>query len=167
MTEITHNGDPVNTVGALPEVGSTSPAFTLVDTDLGEKSLSDYAGKSVVLNIFPSIDTGVCATSVRKFNERAAGSDGVVVLCIAEDLPFAFARFCGAEGIDGVETLSSFRSDFGKSYGVTMQDGVLQGLLSRAVVVLNSDHEVVYTEQVPDLGQEPDYDAALAALQDS
>ena len=164
MAEITLQGDPINTSGDLPEVGSDAPDFTLVAGDLSEKSLSDYAGKSVVLNIFPSIDTEVCATSVRTFNEKAAGSDAAV-LCISADLPFATGRFCGAEGIEGVETLSTFRSpEFGEAYGMTIVDGALAGVLGRAVVVVGPDGDVKYTELVPEIAQEPDYDAALAAI---
>ena len=164
MAEITLQGDPINTSGDLPEVGSDAPDFTLVAGDLSEKSLSDYAGKSIVLNIFPSIDTEVCATSVRTFNEKAAGSDAAV-LCISADLPFATGRFCGAEGIEGVETLSTFRSpEFGEAYGMTIVDGALAGVLGRAVVVVGPDGDVKYTELVPEIAQEPDYDAALAAI---
>lgn len=164
MAEITLQGDPINTSGDLPEVGSDAPDFTLVAGDLSEKSLSDYAGKSIVLNIFPSIDTEVCATSVRTFNENAAGSDAAV-LCISADLPFATGRFCGAEGIEGVETLSTFRSpEFGEAYGMTIVDGALAGVLGRAVVVVGPDGDVKYTELVPEIAQEPDYDAALAAI---
>ena len=165
MAEITLQGNPIHTSGNLPDVGSDAPAFTLVAADMSEKSLSDYAGKTVVLNIFPSVDTPVCATSVRTFNERAAGSDATV-LCISADLPFAAGRFCGAEGIEGVETLSTFRNDgaFGQAYGMTIVDGALAGILGRAVVVVDGDGKVTYTELVPEIAQEPDYDAALAAI---
>ena len=164
MAEITLQGNPIHTSGNLPEVGADAPDFSLVAGDLSEKKGSDYTGKNVILNIFPSIDTDVCATSVRTFNEKAAGSDAVV-LCISADLPFASGRFCGAEGIEGVETLSTFRDDsFGKNYGVDIVDGALAGLMARAVVVVGPDGNVKYTELVPEIAQEPDYDAALAAI---
>lgn len=164
MTTITFKGDQVHTVGSLPAVGEKAKNFTLVANDLSDKSLSDYKGKNVILNIFPSINTGVCATSVRKFNEEAAKLDNTVVLCISKDLPFAQAQFCGAEGIENVTMLSDFRTDFGNEYGVELKDGPLRGLLSRAVVVINPEGEIVYEEQVPEIGQEPNYDAALKAL---
>ncbi len=164
MANITFRGTPVSTSGQLPAAGTTAPAFTLTGTDLADVSLADYAGRRVVLNIFPSVDTGVCATSVRTFNARAAGLDNTTVVCVSADLPFALARFCGAEGIADVVTASSFRSDFGQAYGVTMTDGPLAGLLSRAVVVIGTDGKVAYAQQVPEIAQEPDYDAALAAL---
>ncbi len=165
MAEITLKGDPIHTSGNLPEVGSSAPGFTLVAADLSEKSLGDYAGKSVVLNIFPSVDTPVCAASVRAFNEKAAGRDDTVVLCISADLPFAASRFCGAEGLEGVETLSTFRSaQFGNDYGMTIVDGALAGVLGRAIVVVNGKGQVTYTELVPEIAQEPDYDGALAAI---
>lgn len=165
MAEITLKGTRINTSGDLPAVGSDAPAFTLVANDLADASLSDYAGKSVVLNIFPSLDTPVCATSVRAFNERAAGQEGAVVLCVSADLPFAMGRFCGAEGIENVHTLSTFRSPgFGAAYGVRLVDGPLAGVLARAVVVIDREGKVAYTELVPEIVQEPDYDAALAAI---
>ena len=161
MASITLKGNAINTSGSLPEVGSAAPAFTLVKVDLSEVSLSDFAGKTVVLNIFPSIDTGVCATSVRTFNEKAA--DGAVVLNVAADLPFALKRFCGAEGIDKVDSASSFRSSFADDYGLKIIDGPLAGLCSRAIIVIDGEGKVAYTEQVPEIAQEPNYDAALAA----
>ena len=164
MSAITFKGNAVNTVGSLPAVGDTARDFTLVGTDLSDGSLSDYKGKNVILNIFPSINTGVCAESVRKFNKEAAGLDNTVVLCISKDLPFAQSQFCGAEGIDDVVMLSDFRTDFGNEYGVLMADGPLKGLLSRAVIVINSEGKVTYTEQVPEIGQEPNYEAALKAV---
>jgi len=165
MAEITLQGNPINTSGDLPEVGATAPDFNLVAGDLSEKSLADYAGKNIVLNIFPSVDTPVCAASVRAFNEKAAGRDNTVVLCISADLPFAASRFCGAEGLEGVETLSTFRSgQFGSDYGMTIVDSAFAGVLARAVVVVDSDGTVTYTELVPEIAQEPDYDSALAAL---
>jgi thiol peroxidase len=162
----THLGTtPVQTSGSLPLVGSTAPDFTLVNTDLKDVSLKDYAGKKLVLNIFPSIDTGVCATSVREFNKRAASLSDTVVLCISRDLPFAMKRFCGAEGISSVVTVSDFRNKgFAKSYGVEMMDGALAGLHARAVVVVDKQGKVSYTELVPAIGQEPNYEAALKAL---
>jgi thioredoxin-dependent peroxiredoxin len=164
MAEITFRGNPIHTVGELPTVGSPAPAFTLTGGTLADVTLGDFAGKSLVINIFPSIDTGVCAASVRAFNEKAGGRDDVTVLNVSADLPFAQARFCGAEGIEGVTNGSTFRSDFGSVYGVTMAEGPLAGLMSRAVVVVDGDGVVSYVEQVPEIGQEPDYDSALAAL---
>lgn len=165
MAEITLKGNSIHTSGDLPSVGSDAPGFTLVANDLSEVALADFAGQSVVLNIFPSVDTPVCATAVRRFNELVASREGTVVLCISADLPFAQARFCGADGIENVQTLSSFRNpDFGTAYGVYLVDGPLAGVLARAVVVVNGDGKVAYTELVPEIAQEPDYDAALAAL---
>ncbi|MEZ6094636.1 MAG: thiol peroxidase [Pirellulaceae bacterium] len=164
MTEILFKGNPIHTNGSLPAAGTKAPDFKLVAADLSEKTLADYSGKVLVLNIFPSIDTGVCAASVRQFNERAASNSGVEVLNISLDLPFAQKRFCGAEGLEGVHTLSGFRCDsFGKNYGVTMTDGPLAGLYSRAVVVVDGNGQVVYVEQVPEITQEPNYDSALTA----
>lgn len=164
MAQITFKDSPVKTVGELPAKETAAPDFSLVKNDLSEITLADCKGKKVVLNIFPSIDTGVCAASVRVFNSQAARLENTVVLCVSMDLPFAHARFCGAEGIDNVENASAFRSDFGEVYGVTIADGPLAGLLSRAVVVIDENGKVIYTEQVPEIAQEPDYDAALAAL---
>ena len=164
MAEITLRGNPIHTVGELPSVGSPAPEFTLTGTDLGNVSSSDFAGQSVVLNIFPSIDTPTCANSVRTFNQRASENEGVTVLCLSNDLPFAQSRFCGAEGIENVKTGSAFRSSFGDDYGITLIDGPLAGLLGRAVVVVGADGNVAYTELVGEVGNEPDYDAALAAL---
>ena len=164
MAEITLRGNPIHTVGELPSVGSPAPEFTLTGTDLGNVSSSDFAGQSVVLNIFPSIDTPTCANSVRTFNQRASENEGVTVLCVSNDLPFAQSRFCGAEGIENVKTGSAFRSSFGDDYGITLIDGPLAGLLGRAVVVVGADGNVAYTELVGEVGNEPDYDAALAAL---
>lgn len=155
----------VNTNGNLPSVGSTAQDFTLTGIDLKDVSLKDFAGKKIVLNIFPSIDTGVCATSVREFNKRASSLNDTVVLCISKDLPFAFKRFCGAEGIDKVVSLSDFKNKgFSKTYGVEMIDGGLVGLLARAIVVIDKNSKVVYTELVPSIGQEPNYDAALKSI---
>lgn len=155
----------VNTAGNLPAIGSQAPAFTLTGNDLKDVSSNQFAGKNVVLNIFPSIDTGVCAASVREFNKRAATLNDTIILSIAKDLPFAMKRFCGAEGIDKVITLSDFRSPaFGKDYGVNMIDGGFNGLLARAIVVLDKEGKVKHTELVAAIGQEPDYDAALKAI---
>ena len=164
MADITFQGDPITTVGNLPEKGAQAPAFTLVGTDLSDVELKNFAGKQLVINIFPSIDTGVCQASVRAFNEKAGGRDNTVVLNVSKDLPFAQERFCAAEGIDNVVSASAFRSSFGEDYGVTMTAGPLKGLLSRAVVVVDAEGSVVYTEQVPEIGREPDYEAALGAL---
>ncbi|AQX16408.1 MULTISPECIES: thiol peroxidase [Tessaracoccus] len=164
MAEITFKGNPIHTVGELPSVGSPAPDFELTGPDLSPVTLADYAGRTLVLNIFHSLDTGTCANSVRAFNQKAAGLDGVAVLNVSKDLPFAQKRFCGAEGIDNVDVASDFRSDFGQRYGVTYTDGPIRGLLSRAVVVIDPEGRVVYTEQVAESSEEPDYDAALAAL---
>jgi len=164
MAEVTLGGNPVHTSGDLPTVGSVAPSFSLVGADLSEYDASEFAGKNVILNIFPSIDTPTCATSVRQFNERAAGMNETVVLCVSADLPFAMGRFCGAEGIENVKVGSTFRSDFGSDYGVTLTDGRLQGVLARAVVVIGPDGTVKHTELVSEIAKEPDYDAALAAL---
>jgi len=164
MATVTLKGNPFSTVGELPAVGSKAPDFTLCKTDLSNLSLSDLAGKNVILNIFPSIDTPTCATSVRTFNQQAASLDNVVVLCIAADLPFAMSRFCGAEGIENVVPASTFKSTFGDDYGVDFADGPLVKLLSRAVVVVDAEGNVIHTEQVGETADEPNYDAALAAL---
>ena len=165
MADITLQGNSIKTVGELPALHSQAPGFTLTKTDLSDGSLKDLAGQKVVLNIFPSIDTSVCAASVRRFNAEASGLDNTVVLCISADLPFAHARFCEGEGLDRVIPLSVFRSpDFGKDYGVTIADGPIAGLLSRAIVIIDENGKVIYTEQVPEIGQEPDYEAALQAL---
>jgi thiol peroxidase len=158
-------GNPTNTIGELPTTGSKAQDFTLKAADLSSKSLSDYAGSNLILNIFPSVDTGVCATSVRTFNKSAASLENTKVLCISRDLPFAQARFCGAEGIENVEMLSDFvDGSFGQSYGVEIIDGAFQNLHSRAIVVINSNGEIAYTEQVPEVGEEPNYDGALSAI---
>lgn len=165
MATITLEGNEIHTSGELPAVGSDAPAFTLTNADLGNTSLSDYTGKNVILNIFVSIDTGICADSTRRFNAAAASMDNTVVLCISADLPFALSRFCGAEGLSNVVTLSTFRSPaFGDDYGVRIIDGPLTGLIARAVVVIGADGKVKFTEQVPEIAQEPDYDTALNSL---
>jgi thiol peroxidase len=163
MAQITLRGNPINTVGELPAVGSKAPAFSLTGADLGPVTNEQFGGKSVLLNIFPSVDTPVCATSVRKFNERAAGT-GATVVNVSKDLPFAQKRFCGAEGIENVTTASAFRDSFGEDYGATITDGPMAGLLARAVVVIGADGNVAYAQLVPEIAEEPDYDAALAAL---
>ena len=164
MTTITLAGQPVQLSGTLPSVGATAPAFTLTAADLSDKTLADFAGKRKILNIFPSIDTGVCQQSVRTFNQRASSLNNAVVLCISADLPFAQARFCGAEGLDNVVTLSSFRSSFAQDYGVALADGALRGLTARAVVVLDEHDKVLHVGLVPEIKEEPDYDAAIAVL---
>lgn len=165
MTTITLKGNPVNTVGTLPKIGGQAPAFTLTKTDLTETTITDYTGKKLVLNIFPSLDTPTCSNSVRKFNALANNLDNTVVLCVSADLPFAQKRFCGAENLDKVIPASSFRHlEFGKNYGVTITDGPLQGLLSRAIVILDEKGKVIYTQQVNEIADEPDYDDAIDAL---
>jgi thiol peroxidase len=165
MSQITLQGNPVQTIASLPAVGMPAPSFRLVKSDLSEAALQDFANKNMLLNIFPSLDTSVCAASVRRFNKEAAESPDTVVLCISADLPFAHKRFCEAEGLDDVIPLSVFRSpEFGRNYGVTFTSGPLVGLLSRAVVIIDKSGLVAYTEQVPEIGQEPDYDGALLAL---
>lgn len=164
MATVTLGGNPVNTVGELPAVGAHAPQFHLTGGDLGDVSPESLAGKKVVLNIFPSIDTPTCATSVRQFNERAAGLDNTVVVCVAADLPFAMTRFCGAEGLANVQVASTFRSTFGDDFGVKLAEGKLAGLMARAVVVLDEHGTVVHSQLVPEIAQEPDYDAALGAL---
>ncbi|WP_396586181.1 thiol peroxidase [Bermanella sp. R86510] len=164
MAKVTLQGNEIETSGTLPNVGAKAPEFTLTKDDLSDMSLGDLAGKKVVLNIFPSVDTSTCANSVRKFNEKASALENTQVVCVAADLPFAMARFCGAEGIENVVNGSSFRSSFGKDYGVEFVSGPLTGLLSRAVVVLNEKGEVVHTEQVAEIADEPDYESALKAL---
>ncbi len=163
MATVTLKGNPIETVGELPKVGDKAPAFDLVKDDLSAVKLSELKGR-VVLNIFPSIDTGTCAMSVRQFNQKATALDNTTVVCVSKDLPFALGRFCGAEGIENVLVGSAFRSSFGEDYGVTFKTGPLTGLLSRAVVVIDENGQVVYTQQVPETADEPDYDAALNAL---
>ncbi|MCV7397504.1 MULTISPECIES: thiol peroxidase [Mycobacterium] len=163
MAQITLSGKPVNTVGELPAIGSKAPAFNLIGSDLWVVDAEQFRGKPLVLNIFPSVDIAICATTVRTFNQRAAAT-GVSVVCVSKDLPFAFQRFCSAEGIDNVTTASAFRDSFGEDYGVTITDGPMAGLLARAVVVIGPDGTVTYTELVPEIEQEPNYDSALAVL---
>ena len=163
-TTITLKGNEVHTIGTLPAVGSSVKDFALVDSGLAVKTLETFAGKKKVFNIFPSIDTPTCAASSRKFNEEASNLDNTVVINVSKDLPFALGRFCAAEGLNNVETLSDFRSSFGDDYEVTITDSPLKGLLSRAVIVTDENNKVVYTEQVSEIANEPNYDAALAAL---
>lgn len=165
MAEITLKGNIIHTIGNLPKVGTQIPDFKLVKNDLSTVSLADYKGKRLVLNIFPSLDTGTCAASVRRFNKEASSLTNTVVLCISKDLPFAQARFCGAEGLNNVETLSDFRTgDFGIDYNVEIFDGPLAGLESRAIIVADENRKIVYTQQVPEIVDEPDYEKALAVL---
>ncbi|WP_439127676.1 thiol peroxidase [Polaribacter sp.] len=165
MANITLKGNAINTIGNLPEIGSKAPDFSLKTVDLNTKKLSDYSGKKILLNIFPSIDTGTCAMSVREFNKKASELDNTVVLCISKDLPFAQARFCGAEGIENVEMLSDFATgSFGKDYQLEITDGPLANLHSRVVIVLDEKANVVYTEQVSEIVDEPNYEAALKAI---
>ena len=165
MAKITLKGNPIKTSGNLPSKGTKAPDFTLVKSDLGQQTLSELKGKKLILNIFPSLDTSVCATSVRKFNQMAAGMKNAVVLAISKDLPFAHKRFCTTEGITNVVTLSGFRDpSFGKLYGVDIIDGPMAGLYARSVVVVDENGKVIYTELVPEITQEPDYNSALAAI---
>jgi len=164
MATTSLRGAPVHTVGDLPTVGDKAPSYTLTDSDLTDVASDSFSGSRVVLNIFPSLDTATCAASVRRFNELAASLENTVVVCVSVDLPFAMRRFCGVEGIEGVVTGSAFRSSFGTDFGVTLGDGPMRGLLARSVVVVDADGSVLHTQLVPDIGTEPDYDAATAAL---
>ncbi len=164
MATVTLKGNPFKTSGELPAKGSQAPDFTLVKTDLSEVSLSDFKGQRVVLNIFPSVDTPTCAQSVRAFNEKASSLENTVVLCVSQDLPFALARFCGAEGLDQVIPASAFRSSFADDYGVRMAEGPLTGLNARSVVIVDEQGKVTYTQLVSEVADEPDYDAAISAL---
>ena len=165
MASITLGGNAINTSGSLPQVGTSAPDFALVKSDLSTASLSDYKGSRVVLNIFPSIDTGTCATSVRTFNAKASALENTKVLCISRDLPFAQKRFCGAEGLENVENLSDFKDgSFGKNYGLEITDSALAGLHSRVVIVLDENGVIKYSEQVPEIADEPNYENALAVL---
>lgn len=164
MAHVLLRGNPVAISGELPAVGSKAPAFNLTNSKLEKVSLDSLAGSKVVISIFPSIDTPTCATSTRKFNQQAAAKEGVTVVTVSEDLPFALGRFCAAEGIENVHTLSAFRSTFGKDFGVEMVEGPLAGLTARAVVVVDANGQVVYNELVENVSDEPNYEAALAAL---
>lgn len=165
MASITLKGNPIETIGNLPKVGSKAPNFSLVAPDLSQKTLTDYSGKKVILNIFPSIDTSTCATSVRTFNKKAAALENTIVICVSRDLPFAQTRFCGAEGIENVQVLSDFaKGSFGKDYGLEITTGPLAYLHSRAVVIIDEQGNVSYTEQVSDIVDEPNYEAAFKAI---
>jgi len=164
MSTVTLKGNPFNTNGALPAIGATAPSFNLVKTDLSEVTSASLAGKRVVLNIFPSVDTPTCAQSVRTFNAQASVLNDTVVVCASQDLPFALARFCGAEGLTNVIPASAFRSNFASDFGVKMVDGPLAGLTARAVVVLDANGKVLHTELVSEIANEPNYDAALKVL---
>ncbi len=164
MSDITLKGNTIHTIGQLPEIGTQVKNFRLVNDKLEVKTIEDYQGKKIIFNIFPSIDTGVCAASARKFNEEATSLENTVVVNVSKDLPFALGRFCAAEGLNNVDTLSDFRGTFGEDYGVTITDSPMQGLLSRAIVVADESGKVIYTEQVPEITQEPDYEKAIAAL---
>lgn len=166
MAQITFKGSSIHTTGSLPEIGSSAPDFKVVKTDLSTLSLGDFKGKRIILNIFPSLDTPVCAASLRKFNVEATKLPNSVVLCISRDLPFAQKRFCAAEGLDNVITGSEYRdSNFSLAYGITITDGPLEGLFSRAILVIDEQGKVSYTEQVPEIAQEPDYEKALSAVE--
>lgn len=164
MSTTNLQGNPVNTVGSLPEVGSVAPDFVTTKSDLSEVRLSDFRGKTVILNIFPSIDTGVCASSVRRFNAEAAKLENVEIIGVSMDLPFALGRFCAAEGIDHVTTTSAFRSTFGKDYGVQLADSPMAGLFARSIVIVDPEGKVKYTQLVDEITSDPDFEAALAAL---
>ncbi len=165
MAKTNLKGNAINTIGELPALGTAAPDFILTKNDLADVSIKDFKGSTIVLNIFPSIDTPVCATSVRKFNERAAKLNNIAVLCISKDLPFAQGRFCGAEGIKNVTTLSELRNcDFGKNYGVRIVDGPLAGLFARSIVVIDSNGKIAYTQLVSEITEEADYDKAIASL---
>tara|TARA_S200000501_G_scaffold209457_1_gene196770 strand:- start:1402 stop:1902 length:501 start_codon:yes stop_codon:yes gene_type:complete len=164
MANITLGGNPISTIGNLPEIGTIAPEFDAVKKDLTLFSSSELVGKNIIINIFASIDTGICADSTRRFNKEASALENTVIVCISRDLPFALGRICDAESLNDVIPVSAFNSSFGTDYGVTILDGPMQGLLSRSVVVINTLGEVIYTEQVPEIAQEPDYDSAIAAL---
>ncbi|KQR91503.1 peroxidase [Chryseobacterium sp. Leaf180] len=164
MSKITLGGNEVNTIGQLPAEGTTIKDFALVDSGLNVKTLENFTGKRKIFNIFPSVDTGICAQSARKFNEEASQLDNAVIINVSKDLPFALKRFCAAEGIDNAETLSDFRGSFGDDFGVTMTDSPMKGLLSRAVIVTDENNKVLYTEQISEIGHEPNYENALNAL---
>ncbi|MAX71866.1 MAG: lipid hydroperoxide peroxidase [Flavobacteriaceae bacterium] len=165
MAKVTLGGNPVETIGNLPKVGDNAPDFKLTATDLSDKTNTDFKGERLVLNIFPSVDTGTCAQSVRTFNEKASQLENTKVLCISKDLPFAMQRFCGAEGLDNVISLSDYKTgNFGKDYGLAFSSGTFETLLSRCVVVIDTDGKVLHTEQVAEIADEPNYESALEAL---
>ena len=164
MAEIKLKGNPIHTIDELPAVGLKAPDFVLTGVDLSDKTLSEFNGKRVILNVFPSVDTPVCAASVRRFNQEASNLENTIVLCISADLPFAHSRFCGAEGLNNVISLSSFRSNFAEAYGLKIVDGPMAGLTARAVLIVNEDGHIAYHELVPEIAQEPDYEKALSVL---
>ena len=164
MANITLGGTPTTTIGELPEIGSLAPSFIGARSDLSTFKSSELDGKNIIINIFASIDTGICADSTRKFNEKVSTLDNTVVVCVSMDLPFALERVCGGENLNNIIPVSVFRSTFGQDFGVTILDGAFQGLLSRSVVVINTSGTVIYTEQVPEIGQEPDYESAIGSL---
>ena len=165
MATVTLKGNPCSTIGELPSVGQKAPNFSLKTVDLNETTLEDYKGSTLILNIYPSVDTGTCAASTRKFNELASQLENTKIICVSKDLPFAQKRFCGAEGIENVVMASDFATgNFGTNYGVTLVDGPLQALHARAIVVINPEGEVTYTQLIPEIVDEPNYDAALAAI---
>ena len=165
MAQLTIGGKPFNTNGEIPQVGDKLKGIDLVTDSFGRKTLADYTGKRLVLNIFPSVETGICAASIRRFNQESSNLDNTTVLCISRDLPFAQKRFCGAEGIENVDMLSDFESgQFSKDYGLYALDGGFKGLSTRVVIITNENHNVIYSEQVPEIGQEPNYEAAIASL---
>lgn len=165
MATITLEGNPIHTAGELPAKGKQAPDFCLTNKDMGDTRLADFAGKKIIMNVFVSIDTGICADSTRRFNEEVSKMDNTVALCISADLPFALARYCGAEGLDNVITLSAFRSpEFGKSYGLGITDGPIRGLMSRAIIIIDESGKVIYTQQVPEIAQDPDFEDALAHI---
>ena len=164
MANITLGGTPTRTIGNLPEIGSIAPKFIGVKSDLSSFDSNELDGKNIIINIFASIDTSICAESTRKFNEKVSTLDNTVVVCVSMDLPFALERICGGENLKNIIPVSVFRSNFGNDYGVTILDGAFEGLLSRSVVVVNSNGNIIYTEQVPEIGQEPNYDAAIGSL---
>lgn len=166
MAKITLGGNDTNTIGDLPEIGSNAPDFLLVSKDMSEKSLASYHGQKVVLNIYPSIDTGVCAASTKRFNEEASKLENTRIICVSRDLPFALNRYCEAEGIKNLDNLTNFRDggDFGKNYGVEIIDGAFKGLNARSIIIIDENGTVKYTELVPEIGQEPNYEAALSSL---
>ena len=164
MANITLGGTPTTTIGELPEISSLAPSFIGVRSDLSAFKSSELDGKNIIINIFASIDTGICADSTRKFNEKVSTLDNAVVVCVSMDLPFALERVCGGENLNNIIPVSVFRSTFGQDFGVTILDGAFQGLLSRSVVVINTSSTVIYTEQVPEIGQEPDYESAIGSL---
>ena len=164
MANITLGGTPTTTIGELPEIGSLAPSFIGVRSDLSTFKSSELDGKNIIINIFASIDTGICADSTRKFNEKVSTLDNTVVVCVSMDLPFALERVCGGENLNNIIPVSVFRSTFGQDFGVTILDGAFQGLLSRSGVGINTSGTVIYTEQVPEIGQEPDYESAIGSL---